>query len=225
MKTQIPTPFLTMPNELRKFSLQEVKSRSPYNGYDSGSFYSKEGKTWDYTPNDCIRISDHWNFYSQGKVHCKTDLPNDKIIGKWCVAQWCEELSLWKIISADEKDYSELRKKEIRQNQKPYTDELIKLANERLKKVYEIKQIKEAYRRNKKIQRGTLWCQFETNVWAKGYKGHWNFKGREIIQGQLMRESGCEVVVKTLSGSVRCFRKQNNYTEFQTKPKHFKIKK
>ena len=46
------------------------------------------GKLWDYTPENCLRISDHWNFKRKGQagpVHCPTDRPAKEgwALGKW----------------------------------------------------------------------------------------------------------------------------------------------
>gem|GEM_PF-3605181 len=54
-------------------------SKSPF----SRSFYSCREKRWDFTPEGCERVSDHWNFRSRrhrcppggGSVHCRTDRP------------------------------------------------------------------------------------------------------------------------------------------------------
>lgn len=57
-------------------------SQSPY----SESFYSAEGITWDYKPEGSLRLSDHWNFMSKGKVHCATTNPNFK--QGWAVGKY-----------------------------------------------------------------------------------------------------------------------------------------
>ena len=61
----LPTAFR------RELASWKTISKSPY----SDSFYNIEGKTWGNTPQGIIRISDHWNFYSQGERHCVTDRP------------------------------------------------------------------------------------------------------------------------------------------------------
>jgi hypothetical protein len=45
-------------------------SKSPY----SNSYYNSTGISWSGKPEGSLRISDHWNFYSQGATHCKTDV-------------------------------------------------------------------------------------------------------------------------------------------------------
>lgn len=113
-KLKIESGLLAMPEALRLFTLTNCVSASPYNRYASGSFYSKEGKSWDYTPEDCIRVSDHWNFYSKGQIHCKTDVEDAKLIGKWVVARYNTTLDLYNVISIDDKDTSALRLREKR---------------------------------------------------------------------------------------------------------------
>lgn len=53
-------------NELYKF---EILNKSPY----SRSFYNANGITWNSKPEGSLRLSDHWNFESQGEIHCKLD--------------------------------------------------------------------------------------------------------------------------------------------------------
>lgn len=79
------TPLLTMPVELRRFVLNKCTHSSPYNRTESGSYYNTADKSWDYTPDGSIRVSDHWNFPSRGNIHCKTDVPDSKLIGKWAI--------------------------------------------------------------------------------------------------------------------------------------------
>ena len=76
----MPDQFL---NELR--SWKEIY-KSPY----SNSYYSLPDKDWNYTPLNCLRIADHWNFLSDGEYHCITNIEvaNDtwslaKFNGKW----------------------------------------------------------------------------------------------------------------------------------------------
>jgi len=50
---------------IKKYKLVQ---KSPY----SQSYYTDGKITWDYKPEGSLRLSDHWNFYSEGKIHCKT---------------------------------------------------------------------------------------------------------------------------------------------------------
>lgn len=45
----------------------EVYSKSPY----SHSFYNSKDISWGYKPENSLRLSDHWNFRSDGEVHCE----------------------------------------------------------------------------------------------------------------------------------------------------------
>lgn len=74
-----------------------VKTKSPY----SHSYYdvSEGEKTWDNTPLDSLRVSDHWNFTSPRtgrKINCPTDRPVQN--RTWCVGKWDGE----KYIISDE---------------------------------------------------------------------------------------------------------------------------
>lgn len=220
---QIESGLLVMPIELRHFAIQNVKSSSPYNRYGSGSFYTEEGKTWDFTPEGTIRISDHWNFYSQGKDHCKTDIDNELLIGKWAVGKWDSILQIYQIISIDEKVFDDLQKREERQSNKNYVDQLIIASEKRIVLASKIKAKKEAKARALKIKRGNLWVSLEHNIWTKGGRGHWNLSGVELIVGQLVWESksGSSIMVKTISGT-REFRKYSNYKELKRKPSNKK---
>jgi hypothetical protein len=42
--------------------------QSPY----SNSYYDTNTKSWNYTEDKSYRISDHWNFTSNGEIHCET---------------------------------------------------------------------------------------------------------------------------------------------------------
>lgn len=44
-------------------------SKSPY----SKSFYSSSDIDWNFKPEGSYRIADHWNFKSQGEIHCKME--------------------------------------------------------------------------------------------------------------------------------------------------------
>jgi hypothetical protein len=62
----------SMPEECRAIiRAWPDRKKSPY----SRSFYSCRSKRWDFTPDACERISDHWNFRSKRQRHCVTDRP------------------------------------------------------------------------------------------------------------------------------------------------------
>ena len=61
-----------------------VVNKSPY----SASFYNTYGIDWNYKPEGSLRISDHWNFESQGETHCKLDTTNEYLSGIWILARY-----------------------------------------------------------------------------------------------------------------------------------------
>ena len=58
-------------------------SKSPY----SDSFYNSDDIDWDYKPDKSLRISDHWNFISRDKKHCKLDSKSD-YCNDWLLCQY-----------------------------------------------------------------------------------------------------------------------------------------
>lgn len=75
-----------MPEELiLEIMSWKVGCKSPY----GHSYYNlKPGeKGWKHTPLGSLRISDHWNFRSNGEIHCPTDR---KVTNKskWSLGQW-----------------------------------------------------------------------------------------------------------------------------------------
>jgi hypothetical protein len=62
----------------------EIVAKSPY----SNSFYSTNGKSWEHTPENSYRISDHWNFGNEYDkiIHCPTNKPVKN--GYWTLAQY-----------------------------------------------------------------------------------------------------------------------------------------
>ena len=71
-------------------------SESPY----SFSIYSKpkgEDITWEGKPDESYRLSDHWNFYSRGEIHCQ--LENTKeLTQKIILAKYNKKTGKYKII-------------------------------------------------------------------------------------------------------------------------------
>lgn len=59
-------------------------SKSPY----SLSFYNDFGIAWDSKPEGSLRLSDHWNFESRGKVHCKLNTTDEYISKTWILARY-----------------------------------------------------------------------------------------------------------------------------------------
>lgn len=59
-------------------------SMSPY----SNSFYNSHDITWNYKPENSLRISDHWNFTTSygSEIHCQTTNPAFKT--GWAVGEY-----------------------------------------------------------------------------------------------------------------------------------------
>ena len=74
--------------------------KSPF----SRSFYSSRDKRWDFAPDGCERVSDHWNFRSPrrrrapdgGTRHCPTDrpVPNGS---HWAHAVYDAAARVWRV--------------------------------------------------------------------------------------------------------------------------------
>src|SRR3990167_4029369 len=104
----IGDPIRTMPVELVRLIIKEdILTASPYNGFMSGSWYNNNLKSWDFTAPGTIRVSDHWNFTSHGKVHCVTNQPIES--GGWYVGNYDGDSGTYNITKSFQK--KELRKK------------------------------------------------------------------------------------------------------------------
>ncbi len=57
--------------------------KSPY----SNSFYDSKDIDWDFKPENSLRLSDHWNFYSYGEKHCCLD-NTEEYTQKWLLCQY-----------------------------------------------------------------------------------------------------------------------------------------
>lgn len=91
-------PF-SLPREfIEELSKWKLIIKSPH----SFSYYNAV-VNWDYKPANSLRLSDHWNFYSKGKMHCltSTKVPN---ITHWTLARYNEERKEYDIIKSLEKD-------------------------------------------------------------------------------------------------------------------------
>jgi len=100
-----PDPQVTIltPEELNKFGIPDnivdmmkewpVIYKSPY----SKSFYSSSEISWTSKPKESYRVSDHWNFFTRGTYHCRTDkdVPNN---AHYAIGKWNAEEKLYNII-------------------------------------------------------------------------------------------------------------------------------
>ena len=61
-----------IPDEIKDMMLTwDIMYKSPY----SDTFYDSTNITWGHKPDGSLRVSDHWNFYTQDKYHCQTSTP------------------------------------------------------------------------------------------------------------------------------------------------------
>ena len=77
----------------------DIISKSPY----SNSIYDSDCISWGYKPEGSLRISDHWSFESQGKIHCKIEDETKK--NHWLLCRY--ENGIYKIIRDISKEISE----------------------------------------------------------------------------------------------------------------------
>lgn len=113
--------FSDMPTAaIKEIRSWDVISKSPY----SYSFYNDPCKSWDYTTEKTLRISDHWNFRSRGQLHSETDKEVKQ--GNWILAQYNN--GIWKVI----KDFGKATKAEMnkRKEDRELYDAISKFNNE-----------------------------------------------------------------------------------------------
>lgn len=67
---------------IRMVAKWDFIQKSPY----SLSLYDKV-KDWNDALPDTIRVADHWNFWSKGKMHCQTSVPVPNNT-HWCIAKF-----------------------------------------------------------------------------------------------------------------------------------------
>ncbi len=230
MKTKIThhfTPVLTMPEDLRKKVLLEINNPSPYNRYTSGSFYDCNDKNWDYTPDGSLRVSDHWNFYSRGSIHCVTDVANEALTDKWTIARYDAKREVYVVLSTFDKDHTALIKREQRAENKYVPVDEDSLRQKRLDRVEYLKNQKRAADRANKIRNGLLankatkiWVEVNVNVWS-GTGRRVKFAGTKTLFGCLTWESktGNSFCIRLSTGEVKEIRKCNSYKEFNRKPR------
>jgi len=73
----------------------KLANRAPYDN----SFYNRSsGVSWEHTPDETIRIADHWNFETayDNKIHCILDTTQEYITGIWIMAKYSKELGIYK---------------------------------------------------------------------------------------------------------------------------------
>ena len=99
----------SIPNDLPIEFMNEMLGwdqihKSPY-----GFSYYSEKVDWGTKPHGSYRISDHWNFSSQGKMHCETldECPNNT---HWTLAKFDGEAKKYVVIKSIKKIKSDTKK-------------------------------------------------------------------------------------------------------------------
>lgn len=62
----------------------EIVNSSPY----SSSYYNANDISWGSKPEGSLRISDHWNFESNGEIHCKLKGIKEYQSNRWILAKY-----------------------------------------------------------------------------------------------------------------------------------------
>lgn len=222
-KITIDSGILTMPEDLRNYAINNMVSASPYNRYGSGSYYSKEGKTWGTTPEGIIRISDHWNFLSQGKLHCRLEQPStSETATGWVVAVYSSETDTYTPIATYPKDISALRLRESRQQSVTLIEDTIKQqCRERMAKMLaklERRKIKEAAAaRAAAIRAGHIFFKgYAIDYFSRaGGRGKRYFSSQNVTMfGRVNYESPC----RTNGRKINCYRELNLAEYMAAKP-------
>ncbi len=195
----------------------EITQKSPY----SDSFYSEGEISWGSKPDGSYRISDHWNFYSRGDIHCETS--NKVEDGDWALGVYDAQTGKYTILKSFKKDFSAYYKKFEERRKRKETK--ITWRQGRILEIAEQLRLKrKAEQRAAKIKRGTLWVECNVNVWAVGRRP--KFMGTEDLVGKLVWESktGNSFVLEFENGKRREIRKYNSYKELKRKPRAKKYK-
>ncbi|EKB60777.1 hypothetical protein [Bergeyella zoohelcum] len=196
----------------------EIASKSPY----SNSFYSPGEITWGSKPDGSYRISDHWNFYSHGDIHCQTT--NEPMEKSWSVGIYSAETGKYTILKSFPKDYTRLDA--LRASRRQSREIKNTYRQDRIYEIYQSilrKRAKEA--RERKIKNKRLWVECEVNEWSYS-RGRAKFLGTSKLVGKLVWESktGNSFILEFENGNTREIRKCNYYKELPRKPRKKTIK-
>jgi hypothetical protein len=221
---QIDSGLLAMPQKLRQLVLTTCVSASPYNHryVGSGSYYNTTDKDWDCTPDGCLRVSDHWNFWSKGTLHCKANMPNEELDGKWALGKYSKESGIYTILEVFEKDYEAISKRKKRKDSL-VIDPLQTRRENRRRVLDEKRYTAKKARREQKIKAGNQWVCFTVNQWS-GTGRRKRFAGLKFVFGKLVYESGCKKIVESTSGTKTEYRAYQGYREFDRKPGKTQLK-
>lgn len=76
---------MNLPKVIKTLNNFKELNKSPY----SDSFYNSKDIDWNYKPEGSLRLSDHWNFWSQGKTHCEVEGTDGELIENcWMLCQF-----------------------------------------------------------------------------------------------------------------------------------------
>lgn len=222
--------FKTMPQEIINYINKNFDRiyGSPF----STSIYSKDGQTWDFTPKNQIRVSDHWNFfsrdysdpYSEMKQHAVTDMPVDNNT-HWTIAK--KENGVYKVLLSLPKKQTKVKIK---------SNGIDRLLYKRKNEILTQQQIKNNYasyakaqkEREEKIKKGILYVSFD-RIYSER-KGMGRYAKYETIeekdlQALLIKETTDFINIKhSKNGTIYKYKKSTlrNYKEHNRKPKSFK---
>ena len=155
----------TMPQEIINYIAKnfDFVYSSPY----SSSFYSQAGQSWDYTPENQIRIADHWNFWSKDYNDRNSELKQHAVTNvavynnsHWTIAKKNNATGEYEVIlslpkrEVLPKEYS--KGKDLLASKKPNEIYFKKLEKNRQKEALKISES-----RAKKMKNETLWINFD----------------------------------------------------------------
>ena len=213
-----------MPQEIINYIAKNFNNiyGSPF----SSSFYSESGQTWDYTPKNQIRVSDHWNFFSRDYNDSKSELKQHAITNTNV-----SNNSHWSIGKKNNKGVYEIimsiAKKEILPKKYNFQNDLLaqKEPNEYLFlqqrkkniKEYEAKKIK----REAKIKAKKQWVKFDRSYTIRLSSNNFKRIDEVNIFKILVGESKDYITVyDEFTGLTERFKKSTlfNYKELARKP-------
>lgn len=220
------TLFKTMPQEIINYINKNFERiyGSPF----STSIYSKDGQSWDFTPKNQIRISDHWNFFSRDyndrnsdyKQHSITNIPVENN-SHWTIAKKNDRGVYEVILSLPKKQTKEkIKVKSIDWLQLKRKNQILDKAQQNKNKQEAIKAEKE---RAEKMKKGTLYASFDRIYTVKNGRRFDTVeeKDQHVI---IVNETAEFFTVKySKSGSSYRYKKSTlrNYKEYNRKPKNF----
>jgi len=216
----------TMPQEIINFIAKNFDI--VYSSLYSSSFYSKPGQSWDFTPENQIRVADHWNFWSKDyndinsemKQHGKTNVPvyNNS---HWTIAKKNKNTGVYEVILS-------LPKREVLP--KAYNKNTDLLASKKPNEIYfkqkekkaTIERLKISEARAKKMKSNSLYIQYD-RVYTERISARKYNRIEELNQvAILVGETPDFITIKVGSGTQRLKKSTLvKYKELNRKPSNF----